>query len=308
MSRTSGSSGVDRPKICVLLATYNGARWLEQQLQSILEQSEVDLTVFVADDCSTDTTPDILRRFAWSHRNVHLLPQVPRRGSAALNFFYLIKHAPLDGFDYVAFADQDDIWFEGRLKRQVQILRAAGAQAVSSDVIAVWPDGRRKLIKKSQPMVTEDHLFEAAGPGCTYLMSRELMVSFQQALCRSDAVATGLANHDWMVYAWARSRGVRWIISSDPTMLYRQHGENELGANVGFGGARSRVRQAGSGWYRRAILEVARFCGLGETLTARQIADGGIWARVQLASRAHHFRRRRRDAWALSLMLLFGYF
>ena len=238
---------------------------------------------------------------------MHVLPPAPRRGSAVLNFYYLVKAVRFDAFDYVAFADQDDIWVEGRLHRQAQVLRKSGAQAVSSDVVAFWPDGRRKLIRKSQPMVEEDHLFEAAGPGCTYLMTRELMVSFVQALQRPEATVTGLANHDWMVYAWARCQGMRWIISSEPTVLYRQHGGNELGANTGPSAARARIARARTGWYRRAVLEVAQFCGCaGETI--RRVADRNFQARLQLALTTRRYRRRWEDAWMLSLLLLLGYF
>jgi rhamnosyltransferase len=296
------------PKVCVLLATYNGERWVEEQLRSILSQAGVEVTVYAADDCSTDATASLLRQFAAEHPNVHVLKPAPRRGSAVLNFYYLLKVVQFDAFDYVAFADQDDIWCDGRLRRQVQVLRKSGAKAVSSDVVAFWPNGRRKLIKKSQPMVAEDHLFEAAGPGCTYLMTRGLILSFAQALRRPEATVTGLANHDWMVYAWARCQGMRWVISPEPTVLYRQHGGNELGANVGPRAARSRLARARSGWYRRAVLEVAQFCGCSGEKAIRRVADGHIQARVHLALTTRRYRRRWQDAWALSLLLLLGYF
>src|SRR5690606_1482765 len=130
-------------------------------------------------------------------------------------------------------SDQDDIWFEDKLARAIGILRRSGSVAYSSNVIAFWPSGRRMLIKKSQPQKKWDFLFEAAGPGCTYVMQADFCTALQQCVCvQWDSVQTVFL-HDWFTYAFARANGYQWIIDDKPSMLYRQHADNQVGVNEG---------------------------------------------------------------------------
>ena len=110
------------PRVLVLLATFNGARWLDEQLDSIIAQQGAQVTILAADDGSTDGTAALVERrtAAWLAAPV-LAPSGHQLGAAG-NFLRLLREAPLTGFDFVALADQDDIWLPGRLARAVQHL------------------------------------------------------------------------------------------------------------------------------------------------------------------------------------------
>ena len=99
-------------KIAVLLSTYNGEKFLSVQLESLLAQKDVDLTIFVRDDGSSDTTPNVLVQFAAQHNNIHL--RLEKNIGVIASFFDLMTTVD-DDFDYYALADQDDYWLPEKL-------------------------------------------------------------------------------------------------------------------------------------------------------------------------------------------------
>lgn len=161
------SSLPDTPKVRVLLATFNGDRWLGEQIRSLDAQTGVELSVVASDDSSTDGTVALLEaEAALRGDRFAVLPRSATRfGNAHRNFMRLIRDTPLDDVDYFALCDQDDIWLPEKLRRAVDMLRSSGADAYGANVTAFWPDGRRKLLVKSQPQRRYDHLFESSGPG-----------------------------------------------------------------------------------------------------------------------------------------------
>jgi rhamnosyltransferase len=297
---------MDVPRVRVLLATYNGAAWLDEQLQSIFSQVGVYVSVLAADDGSTDSTLEILGR--WKERGfaLEVLPPGQERKGAAGTFFRLLAASPLDGIQAVALADQDDVWHLDRLAGALRVLRATGAAGYSSDAVAFWPDGRERKLGKAYPQRAADHLFEPAGPGCTYVLSPELVQAVQAELAASPERVTGVGYHDWWLYAFARTHGLAWHIDPDATVRYRQHDHNELGANFGFKGIRRRWGRLAGGWFRDQVLRVSgAWPGPhGEVIVRlRRLA----WRdRFWLALRARSLRRRPRDQLALAAMLLLG--
>ncbi|MCB1659487.1 MAG: glycosyltransferase, partial [Pseudomonadales bacterium] len=99
-------------KLAVLLSTYNGEKYLSIQLESLLAQKDISLTLFVRDDGSSDTTPNLLARFAAQHNNIHL--RLEKNIGVIASFFDLMTTVD-DNFDYYAFADQDDYWLPEKL-------------------------------------------------------------------------------------------------------------------------------------------------------------------------------------------------
>ena len=94
-------------KIAVLLAAYNGERWIQEQINSILTQKKVDVTVYVSLDLSNDKTLDIIETY--KKKSVILLPYGDKFGAAAPNFYRLIQDVDFQNYDYIALSDQDDI-------------------------------------------------------------------------------------------------------------------------------------------------------------------------------------------------------
>lgn len=292
------------PCVLVLLATFNGARWLEEQLDSIVGQRGAQVTILAADDGSSDGTVALVERCAATWLVSPVLAPARHQLGAAGNFLRLLREAPLAGFDFVALADQDDVWLPGRLARAVQYLSDKGADGYSSDATAFWADGRRRRLRKAFPQRRFDHLFEPAGPGCTYMLSAALATALQQELRIEPQRFDGVGYHDWLIYAFARTHGFSWAIDDVPGVLYRQHQHNELGANVGFGGVGRRWTRLTSGWFRRQVLLMAHLWpATHDHLTAR-LARLSLGDRLLLACTARQYRRRPRDQLALAAMLL----
>ncbi len=137
-----------RPRILVLMATFNGSRWIREQMESILAQEGVDLRIAVRDDGSTDGTRWELTRFAEDVR-IRVVASTTASGSAAGNFLTLIGEHTADTFDCVAFADQDDVWNRDKLERACRMLAATQAAGYSSATVAAWEDGRQQVMKPS---------------------------------------------------------------------------------------------------------------------------------------------------------------
>ena len=169
-------------KVCILMATYNGAEYIEEQIQTILNQLYVDVTLYVSDDFSTDNTLNIIRRYQ-SYCNLHVLNNENKFGSAGKNFFSMIERVDFDEFDFISFADQDDVWNSDKTYKSISYLEENKECAgVSSCVEAFWTNGRIFYVNKSTPQRDFDYFFEAAGPGCTYLFRSTLAIKLKSLL------------------------------------------------------------------------------------------------------------------------------
>lgn len=293
-------------RVAILLATYNGERWLGEQLDSLLGQQGVEVTVFVSDDHSSDATVSLLQ--ACDDERVHLLPMTDRFGSAAGNFFRLLRDVDFSGFDAISLSDQDDVWHADKLARALQHMGSRGVDAVSGNVEAFWPDGRRSLIRKSQPQRHWDHYFEAAGPGCTYVLSATLASELQAVLRARGSEMQGVSLHDWFIYCYARSHGYRWFIDEQPGMSYRQHGGNVIGANQGWQAARSRLGKILDGWYQGQILLIAHLCGQQGQVPVRWMAGNDRLGYLRMIVAVRHMRRYWRDRCVLALTFFVFFF
>jgi rhamnosyltransferase len=303
---STNPAATETPRVLVLLATCNGAPWIAEQLDGILGQRRVHVTVLAADDGSTDGTAALVLQRACAQQAVHVLPPSTRKLGAAGNFLRLLGAAALGDFDYVALADQDDIWPPDRLAIAIESLASHAAVGYSSDAVAFWADGRRRALGKAGPQRKFDHLFEPAGPGCTYVLSVALARAFQEELHQRPDRFEGLGYHDWVIYAFARTHGYRWFIDTVPSVWYRQHERNELGANVGLAGLGKRWQRLRSAWFRQQVLQIAGLWpGAHHELFAR--VQRFAWRdRIWIALRAPQLRRRPRDQWALAAMILLG--
>ncbi len=305
-------TAAQRPRVVVLLATYNGARFLVPQLDSLLSQEGVEVRVVASDDGSTDDTPSLLARYAAADGRVTVLPPRPATGRPAANFARLLRDAA-SGEDLVALSDQDDIWFPDKLARQVREI-ARGASGVSSNVLAFDSSGGTRLVRKAFPQRAFDYLCESPGPGSTFLLTPQLARRCVEVLADADGPAARMDYHDWLIYGVCRALDRRWVILDEPTLRYRQHDDNVMGAHVGWRSRLARLRLVASDWHReQAVLmtEVALSVadpGQREQLRVLQrlLADRGPRARLALSLRTSQLRRRPRDRWALAAMVLGG--
>ncbi len=293
------------PKVTVLLAAYNGVQWLDEQVDSILGQAGVDITLVVSVDQCDDGTYAWFETRAQTEQRITLLPNV-KFGSAAQNFFHLIRAAVADKADYICLADQDDIWLESKTMRAISWLNEQQADGYSSDVLSFWPDGKERLIIKSQPQRAKDYLLEAPGPGCTFLLNRPLFSAFQQFVNQYQPDVASLYYHDWFIYAFARAHGFRWVIDDHAMVRYRQHHANEQGANVGWKSKFKRAQTVLVGnWfdqvYRTAVL-LSPDDPQAKAL-ANQLRQGRLGF-IRLALESFDYRRKRKERWLLMVSCL----
>lgn len=288
----------------MLLAAFNGMKWIEEQIVSILAQKDFSLTIFICVDPSSDETLSLCKKLEARHPSVIVLPFNEHFGGAARNFFKIICELDFSGFDYVSLADQDDIWLPEKLSRAHQMLSSTGADAYSSNVMAFWSDGRQRLIEKSQKQVRWDFLFEAAGPGCTYVMRKDLACALQGLLKSHWLAVQQVGLHDWFIYAFARANGYRWVIDDVAGMLYRQHEKNQVGVNLGWRALLHRARKIFSGWGLAQSVLIAELVGLGDDPFVRRWSGGHRAAMFWLACHAWQCRRRLRDKLLFALSCL----
>lgn len=280
------------PKIAVLLAAFNGLDYIEPQLHSILNQRGVQVDIFISVDLSSDDTYAWCLAFAGSHPNVAVLPYGARFGGAAGNFFRLMRDVDFSGFDTIAFSDQDDIWLPDKLARASTAMAEKNSHGYSSNVLAFWPGGAQRLIAKAQPQRRWDYLFEAAGPGCTYVLTLDLAAAIKQVVLAHPADIAAVGLHDWFAYAYARANGYAWFIDAWPGVLYRQHRANQIGANRGGAAFFYRVKKVLAGWGIEQAALIARLVGQSDAGLARGWRDFRRFGLLELALRAGACRRK----------------
>ncbi|MEB0120477.1 glycosyltransferase [Pseudomonas sp. CCI1.2] len=291
-----------QPSIAVLMAACNGMDWIDKQLSTILDQQNIHVSIFISVDPSSDCTEEWCRSFSLRHQNISLLPAAETFSGAARNFFRLIRDVDFTGYDYIAFADQDDLWNRDKLDRAVTVLKTGEYAAYSSNVTAFWPNGKTLLLDKAQPQVDWDYLFEAGGPGCTYVLNMALAKHLKNTIIQSWIEIQDVSLHDWFCYAFARSQNYRWFIDPTPTMRYRQHAGNQLGANVSVVSFMGRARQISTGWWFAQIKLIAKLVGKkDDPFVARWIKMGRMQL-LWLALKSNKCRRRLRDRIAFSLI------
>ena len=260
-----------RPRVLVLLAAYNGSRWIRQQVDSILAQDDVDVRLVIRDDASTDKTRWVLKHFGDDAR-VGVVCAPKWGGAAARNFLSLMEENPATGCDYVAFADQDDIWNRDKLVRACRMLDASTAGGYSSATVAAWEDGRKRVLEPAGTPTASDFLLEGAGQGCTFVLRPDLYERIRRFLTTHGSLTRQLHYHDWMVYALARTWGLPWCFDAQPSMQYRQHAGNDTGARVTGGGIARRLTLIRRGWYRTQLVTIASLCAAATPTNATVLA------------------------------------
>lgn len=218
--------------VAILLATYNGEKYLAQQLDSILAQEWKNFRCFVHDDGSTDGTLRVIDEYRVRDPERIVLCDYGPSGGAKQNFFSLMGAVEAD---YYAFCDQDDVWKPDKLA--LAMASFVGIDPVR-DVALVYSDASiaddsLNVIHKSflecngiDPSRVDFRLalLRGVAPGCTMVFSRAL----RDACLQCDDL-DHLFMHDWWVMLVAFGAGGQVTCVDRPTMLYRQHGDNTVG-------------------------------------------------------------------------------
>lgn len=249
---------VKRTKILVILASYNGEKYIKEQVESILNQENVEVNILVFDDKSKDNTALIIDSFNDDER-VKLVMNDYSSGSAANNFFGAIKQLSehfLSQFDYISFADQDDIWLSNKLDAAVETLKDEKSSLYMSNLI-LWEEltGKKNIIKKSYKQKKYDFLFEGGSAGCTYVFESLFALELKKYLLNVDYKNWASFSHDWFVYFFARLKKFKVSIDNNAYILYRIHDNNVHGQLniISVYAIKERLRLIKDGWYFKHI-------------------------------------------------------
>lgn len=286
---------VSNNKIAVLLAAYNGEKYIQEQIESINQQILVDVDIYISLDISSDSSLSIINQLQEKYKNIKLLEYGNRFGSAGQNFFRLLLDLNFNNYGYIAFADQDDIWLENKLDAAVTLMIEEGSHGYSSNVIAFWESGKEKLIKKSSPQTQFDYLFESAGPGCTFVLTSELARSIQSFLKDNLNQVSSIWLHDWFCYAYARAFNYKWVIDKNAYMRYRQHSNNSIGANSGIQSFIKRFKSVATGDAFSKVIHQAEIIKQTNTLPIILLKKNSFLSYIRLMTLSSQCRRAVKD-------------
>jgi len=241
-------------KILVILASYNGEKYIKEQIDSILSQEEVNVEIWIFDDVSKDKTIQIVGSY-YKENRIKLIKNNFQQGSAANNFFKAVKYFQddfLKQYDYVAFSDQDDIWLSNKLFAATEMLKNECSNLYMSNLI-LWEEktNKKSIINKSYSQKEYDYLFEGGSAGCTYVFTNKFCIDLKGTLEKIDYSHWKFFSHDWFVYFFARINDYGVSIDSNAYILYRIHENNvhgQLNTNSIFA-IKERLRFIKQGWY-----------------------------------------------------------
>ncbi len=225
--------------VTVLMALHDGARHLPDQLGSLAAQTGTDWRLIVSDDGSADAGPEIVRHFARSHP-VRLVAG-PGQGFAR-NFLSLLALPGEAGA--VALADQDDVWFPDKLARALARLAVVPPQipALYCSARLDWwsATGRRRPSRRlPHPPAFANALIENVAAGNTIVLNPAAAELARQTA--ELAAAADVPLHDWWLYLLVSGCGGQVIHDPVPSLLYRQHEANLVGADRTGAGLRSKL-------------------------------------------------------------------
>lgn len=217
----------------IIMGTYNGERYIEEQIESIIKNTWNNWHIWVCDDGSTDNTEEIVKRYQEEYPDKIFWKPNEKNKGAAINFLDGARKAQ---GDYVMFCDQDDYWLPNKIEDTVKCMKQAETQygketpmTVFTDAIVVdeqlktIADSFHKSGKLNTSKLDLPHmLMENKMMGCTMLLNKALL----QKLIKFPKK---VRMHDWWAGIVAAAYG-RIIYLDEPTMLYRQHTNNVVGS------------------------------------------------------------------------------
>lgn len=222
-----------KDSVAILLSTYNGELYIEDQIHSILSQDFKNWILYIRDDGSTDLTVEIIKRYTQKYGNINFQEDKESKG-AALSFLYLLQNVDSK---YYLFCDQDDVWLPDKISKlynkiksveincEKSVLVFSDAKVVDQNLTVIddsfwhYHKVHPKLLLSNKKYI---NVFNST-PGCTMLFNQELKTHI-------DFGAKNILMHDWYLMIIALQQGCIAYVNT-PLMLYRQHQNNTVGAH-----------------------------------------------------------------------------
>ena len=214
---------IENSRILVVMSTYNGEKYLNGQIESILNQERVNLTLVIRDDGSKDKTPEIIKEYA--EKDSRIIPIYGENIGFRKSFFNTLKDNVSDEYDYYAFADQDDVWMPDKLAVAVRKLEEI------PDSIKMYSSSLNVVDQNLNPMYVNsfDHLMISYGSALSRQRLAGCTMVFDGAvanLCKKydmDKFKNDLISHDGAVYYICLACGGKIIFDEKSYIYFRRH-------------------------------------------------------------------------------------
>lgn len=217
-------------KVNILMATYNGEKFLAQQIESIQKQTFKEWNLLIRDDGSSDKTCDIIRNFTAKDSRIRFINENEHHNLGVIKSFFMLVNYEVA--DFYFFSDQDDVWLPEKLSVSLE-----AAKHKASDVpLLVYTDLK---VVNQELNILQDSMIRAQSHHANTTLLPELTentvtggtMMINHALAEKWFTPNDILMHDWFLALLAASLGE--IIYLDlPTQLYRQHDNNVLGART----------------------------------------------------------------------------
>ena len=219
----------------IILSTRDGAGFLGPQLESLRDQTATDWRLYVRDDGSRDDTVAVLRRWAAGEPRLRLILDDGRGLGAPASFAALMQHALDAGERHVFLCDQDDVWMPDKCARMLEAMRRSEAKAGEGAPILVHSDLRvvDDALAELHPSFAAQHGFPREREAPRLLLANTVTgcaALANAALLRCALPMPNVAMHDWWLAQCAAAFG-EVVYLDEPTVLYRQHARNLVGAH-----------------------------------------------------------------------------
>lgn len=221
-------------KIAILLATYNSAEFIREQLDSLYTQTIKEWKLYIHDDGSKDNTLEIIEDYQKKYGNIYLIGEDIKGLGPKDNFLYLLSQVEAD---YYFFCDHDDIWLPQKIERAIQQLHTIDYNKPQL-IPAVYHSDLKLVDKDLDPI--SDSMWSYAKIIPKYMHKKEYVLCATFITGCTLAINNAMKNlveacpdfvymHDWWIGVNAVMNNVKIISDNQPLILYRQHGNNAAG-------------------------------------------------------------------------------
>lgn len=217
-------------KVNIVLSTYNGARFLAEQLESIQKQTFTDWQLLIRDDGSTDITPQIIAEFVKADPRIHFINEHDRQNFGVIkNFFTLVKY---EKADYYFFSDQDDVWLPDKMATMLdEVIHHDKSQPLMIYMDLSVVDQNLNVTHPSMIRSQSHHANTTLLAELTENTVTGGVAMINHALAEKWEDTDDVIMHDWYLALLATATG-KLVYIDKPGELYRQHDNNVLGART----------------------------------------------------------------------------
>lgn len=217
--------------VYILLASYNGAQYIEKQLDSIIAQTHTNWCLLIRDDGSTDSTLSIIKKYENSDDRIKIIDEdkAAKGNGACQNFAHLMEAAVAQKASFIQFCDQDDYWFPNKVELMLKTIITTKSSMVYSDFL--YADEKLNKLTESVQKAKSSFAFPSFKNGIVQNHVYGCTMMIEGSLAKICLPIPEVAeNHDYWIALVASGIGAKIYHLEESLMLYRQHSNNVTGS------------------------------------------------------------------------------